>query len=59
MFDAGVLALGVLADEDGVDVRVGGFVAVDGFAGAYVGEEVEGAAESEVEGDVAFAYGSS
>ena len=55
MFDAGVFAFGVFADEDGVDVVVGGFVAVDALAGPHVGEEVESAAEGEVERDVAFA----
>ena len=57
VLDARVLALGVLADEDGVDIVVGGLVAGDGHAGAEVGEEVEGAAEGEVEGDVALADG--
>ena len=57
VFDARVFAFGVLADEDEVDVVVGGFVAGYGFARAHVGEEVEGAAEREVEGDVAFADG--
>ena len=52
MLDAGVFALGVLADEHGVDVVVGGLVAGDGFAGTDVGEEVEGSAEGEVEGYV-------
>ena len=57
VFDSGVFALGVFADEDGVNVGVGGLVAGDGFAGADIGEEVEGAAEGEVEGDVAFTDG--
>lgn len=57
VLDARVFAFGVLADEHRVDVVVWGFVARDGFAGADVGEEVEGAAEGEVEGDVAFADG--
>ena len=57
MFDARVFAFGVFADEDRVDVGVGGFVPGNGFAGADVGEEVEGPAEGEVQGDVAFADG--
>ena len=52
-----VLALGVLADEDGVDIVVGGLVALDAAARAHVGEEVEGAAEGQVERDVALADG--
>ena len=55
VLDAGVLAFGVFPDKHGVDVVVGGFVAGDGFAGADVGEEVECAAEGEIQGDVAFA----
>lgn len=55
VLDARVLALGVLADQDGVDVVVGGLVAGDGAAGPQVGEEVEGAAQGEVERDVALA----
>lgn len=57
VLDAGVFAFGVLADEGDVDVVVGGLVAGDGLAGPHVGEEVEGAAEGEVQGDVAFADG--
>lgn len=57
VLDARVLALGVLTDEDGVDVVVGGLVAGNGLAGTDVGEEVEGAAEGQVEGDVALADG--
>jgi hypothetical protein len=57
MLDPGVLALGILPDEHGVDIGVRGFVAGDGATGTDVGEEGEGAAEGQVEGDVAFAYG--
>lgn len=57
VLDARVLALGVLADQDGVDVVVGGLVAGDGAAGPQVGEEVEGAAQGQVERDVALADG--
>ena len=55
MLDTGVLALGVLADENGVDVVVGGLEALDGHTGTDVREEVEGAAEGKVERDVALA----
>ncbi|KAI3488747.1 hypothetical protein L1887_47088 [Cichorium endivia] len=41
VLDARVLALGVLTDEDGVDVVVGGLEALDGLAGTDVGEEAE------------------
>ena len=57
VLDAGVLALGVLTDQDGVDVVVGGLVAGDGSAGTDVGEEVECAAERQVERDVTLADG--
>jgi len=56
VLDAAIFTFGVLTDEDGVDVVVGGFIAGDGFAGPDVGEEVECSAEGEIEGDVAFAY---
>lgn len=55
VLDTRVLALGVFTDEDSVDVVVGGLVALDGNTRADVGEEVEGAAEGEVERDVALA----
>lgn len=57
VLDAAVFAFGVFADEDGVDIVVGGFVAGDGLAWAHVGEEIECAAEGKIKGDVAFAYG--
>lgn len=57
VLDAGVLALGVLADEDGVDVVVGGLVSLDALAGTHVGEQVEGPSEGQVERDVALADG--
>jgi hypothetical protein len=57
VLNARVLSLGVLTDQDGVDVVVGSLVAGDGSAGTDVGEEVEGAAEGKVEGDVALANG--
>ena len=55
VLNAGVLALGVLTDQDGIDIIVWGLVSSDRPAGAEVGEEVEGAAEGKVEGDVALA----
>lgn len=57
VLNARVLALGVLADQDGVDVVVGGLVAGNRAAGTQVGEEVECAAEGKVERDVALANG--
>lgn len=57
MLDTGVLSLGVLTDQDRVDVVVGGLVPGDGAAGTNVGEEVEGAAEGQVKGDMALADG--
>ncbi len=58
VLNTGVFSLGVLTDQDRVDVVVGCLVAGDGSAGSDVGEEVEGTAESKVEGDVALADGS-
>lgn len=57
VLNARVLALGVLADQDRVDVVVGRLVAGNGPAGPDVGEEIEGAAERQVERDVALANG--
>ena len=48
VLNSGVLALGVLADQDGVDVVVGSLEAGNGHAGTDVGEQVEGAAERQV-----------
>jgi hypothetical protein len=59
VLDAGVFTLGVLTDQDGIDVIVGGLVAGNGTAGAQVGEKVEGTAESKVEGDMALSNGGS
>lgn len=58
VLNSGVFTLGVLTDEDSVDIVVGGLEAGDGAAGADVGEKVEGAAESKVKGDVALSDGS-
>jgi hypothetical protein len=52
VLDTGVLSLGVLTDDDRVDVVVGGAVTLNGTAGTDVGVEVEGATEGEVERDV-------
>jgi hypothetical protein len=52
VLDTRVLSLGVLSDEDGVDIVVGGLEALDGGAGSDVGEEGEGSSEGQVEGDV-------
>ncbi len=57
VLDTGVLSLGVLTDQDGVDVVVGGLEALNAPAGTDVGEEVEGTAECQVERDVALANG--
>lgn len=57
VLNARVLALGVLTDQDGINIIVGGLVSSDRPAGAEVGEKVEGAAEGKVEGDVALADG--
>jgi hypothetical protein len=57
VLNARVFSLGVFTDEDGVDVVVGGFVALDGLARTDVGEEVEGTTESQVEGNVTLADG--
>lgn len=52
-----VFTLGVLTDQHSVDIVVGGLVTGDGTAGADVGEQVEGTAQSQVQGDVALADG--
>jgi hypothetical protein len=59
VLNAGVFTLGVLSDQDGVDVVVGSLVASDGAARSQVGEEVEGSAEGKVKRDMALANGSS
>lgn len=57
VLDAGILSLGVLTDQDGVDVVISSLVTGNGAAGTNVGEEVEGTAESEVKGDVTLTDG--
>lgn len=49
---ARVFTLGVLTDQDSVDVVVGGLVASNGAAGTDVGKEVEGTTESKIKRDV-------
>ena len=55
VLNAGVLALGVLADQDRVDIVVRGLVTGNRAARSEVGEEVEGSSESQVERDVTLA----
>ena len=57
VLDARVFSLGVFSNQDGVDVIVGRLVASDGSAWSDVGEEVEGTAQRQVEGDVTLADG--
>jgi hypothetical protein len=52
-----VLSLGVLSDEDGVNVVVGRLESLNGGARSYVGEQVEGSSEGEVERDVSLSDG--
>lgn len=57
VLNTGVFTLGVLTDENSVDVVVGGLVAGNGAARTQVGEQVESTAESQVQGDVTLANG--
>lgn len=57
VLNTGVFTLGVLTDENSVDVVVGGLVAGNGAARTQVGEQVECTAESQVQGDVTLANG--
>ena len=57
VLNAGVFTLGVLTDQDGVDIVVGGLVTGNGTAGTDVGEEVESTTEGQVQRDVALADG--
>jgi hypothetical protein len=59
VLNSGVFTLGVLTDQDNVDIVVWGLVTSNALAGTEVGEEVERSAESQVEGDVALADGCS
>lgn len=55
MLNSRVFTLGVLSDQDGIDVVVVCLVAGDGPAWSQVGEEVEGSSEGKVERDVSLA----
>lgn len=55
MLDAGIFALGVLPDQDGVDVVIWRLVPRYRFARPDVGEEVECPSQGEVERNMAFA----
>lgn len=57
MLNARVFTLGVLSDQNGIDVVIGGLVASDGSAGSQVSEEVECSSESKVQGDMSLANG--
>jgi hypothetical protein len=59
VLDSTVFSLGVLTDQDSVDVVVGGLVTGNALAGTDVGEKVEGSAEGKVERDVTLADGCS
>ena len=52
MLDAGVLALRVLPDKNGVDDVIRCLETLDRKTRTNVGEEVEGPSESKVEGNV-------
>ena len=52
MLNARVFTLGILTDQNGVDVVVGSLEALDGDTRPDVGEEVECPSESKVEGNV-------
>lgn len=54
VLDPGVFTLGILANENGVDVGVWSVVSGNGLAGSDVGEQVEGTAEGQVQRDMAF-----
>jgi hypothetical protein len=58
VLNTGVFTLGVLTDQDSVDIIVGGLVTGDGAAGTDVGEQVESTAQSQVQGDVTLTNGS-
>lgn len=57
VLNTGVFTLGVLTDENGVDVVVWGLVASNGAARTQIGEQVESTAESQVQRDVTLANG--
>jgi hypothetical protein len=55
VFDTTVLSLGVLSNEDGVDVVIRGLVAGDGNAWSDVSEQRECTTKGQVKGDVSLA----
>jgi hypothetical protein len=57
VLNTGVFTLGVLTNQDSVDTIVRGLVPGNGAAGTDVGEQVEGTAQSQVEGDVTLTDG--
>lgn len=59
VLDTRVLSLGVLADQNAVDVLVGGLEALNGLARADVGVEAECPSQCQVERDVSLANGRS
>jgi hypothetical protein len=48
MFNSRVLPFSILSDDNGVDIIIWCFVALDGPARSDVGEEVESSTKSEV-----------
>jgi hypothetical protein len=57
VLNTGVFTLGVLTDQDSIDTVVGGLVAGNGAARTDVGEQVESAAQSKVQGNVTLTNG--
>ena len=57
VLNARVFTLGVLTDQDGIDVVVRSLIASNGTARTHVGEKVEGTAESEVQRNVSLSNG--
>jgi len=55
MLNTRVFALGVLSNEDSVNIIIGRFVAIDGCARPNMCKQVEGTSEGQVEGYMAFA----
>ena len=55
MLNSRVLSLGILPNQNGVNVVVRSLVSGNRSAGSDVSEEVESSAEGQVEGDMAFA----
>ena len=53
MLNTRVFTLRIFTNQDGVDVVIRSLVALDGNTRANVGEEVEGASKSQIQGDMA------